>query len=97
MSATRAILRSLAPLYSSPAQTLEHLNRTLIEDFPVGKFFTMVYGVLDAQSRELTLASAGHLRPLVVNHRCSFLELDTGLPLGLGVSSYPQRSITLTR
>ncbi len=56
----------------------------------------MVYGVLDAGSRELTLASAGHLRPLLVNHHCSFLELDTGLPLGLGVSSYPQCTITLT-
>ncbi len=63
MSATRAILRSIAPLHSSAAQTLEHLNRTLTEDFPPGKFVTMVYGVLDAKSRELTLASAGHLRP----------------------------------
>jgi sigma-B regulation protein RsbU (phosphoserine phosphatase) len=95
MSATRAILRSIAPLYSSPAETLEHLNRTLSEDFPTGKFVTMVYGVLDAGSRELTLASAGHLRPLLVNHHCSFLELDTGLPLGLGPSSYPQRTIML--
>jgi phosphoserine phosphatase RsbU/P len=96
MSATRAILRSLAPLYSSPAETLEHLNRTLMEDFPTGKFVTMVYGVLDAGSRVLTLASAGHLRPLLINDHCSFLELDTGLPLGLGVSSYPQCTITLT-
>lgn len=96
MSATRAILRSLAPLYSTPAETLEHLNRTLIEDFPAGKFVTMVYGVLDASSREFTLASAGHLRPLVINSHCSFLELDTGLPLGLGRSSYPQCTITLS-
>ncbi|MGB0121949.1 MAG: GAF domain-containing SpoIIE family protein phosphatase [Silvibacterium sp.] len=96
MSATRAILRSLAPLYSSPAQALEHLNRVITEDLPTGKFVTMVYGVLDAGSRELTLASAGHLRPLLINHHCSFLELDTGLPLGLGVSSYPQCTITLT-
>jgi sigma-B regulation protein RsbU (phosphoserine phosphatase) len=95
MSATRALLRSIAPLYSSPAETLEHLNRTLTEDFPSGKFVTMVYGVLNADSREITLASAGHLRPLLINHHCSFLELDTGLPLGLGVSSYPQRTITL--
>ena len=95
MSATRAILRSLAPLYSSPAETLEHLNRTLMEDLPTGKFVTMIYGVLDAGSRELTLASAGHLRPLLINHHCAFLELDTGLPLGLGVSSYPQCTITL--
>ena len=96
MSATRAILRSLAPLYSTPAETLEHLNRTLIEDFPTGKFVTMVYGVLDANSRELTLASAGHLRPLLINHHCSFLEVDTGLPLGLGMSSYPQCTVALT-
>jgi phosphoserine phosphatase RsbU/P len=96
MSATRALLRSLAPLYSSPAETLAHLNRTLEEDFPTGKFVTMVYGVLDAGTRELTLASAGHLPPLLINHHCSFLELDTGLPLGLGVSSYPQCTITLT-
>jgi sigma-B regulation protein RsbU (phosphoserine phosphatase) len=96
MSATRAILRSLAPLYSSPAETLAHLNRTLEEDFPAGKFVTMVYGVLDASTRELTLASAGHLPPLLINSHCSFLELDTGLPLGLGVSSYPQCTITLT-
>jgi sigma-B regulation protein RsbU (phosphoserine phosphatase) len=95
MSATRAILRSVAPLYSSPAETLEHLNRTLTEDFPPGKFVTMVYGILDARSRELTLASAGHLRPLLINHHCAFLDLDTGLPLGLGPSSYPQRTITL--
>ena len=96
MSATRAILRSLAPLYSSPAQTLAHLNRTIEEDFPTGKFVTMVYGVLDAGARELTLASAGHLPPLLINHHSSFLELDTGLPLGLGVSSYPQCTITLS-
>jgi phosphoserine phosphatase RsbU/P len=95
MSATRAILRSLAPLYPSPAETLEHLNRILTEDFPPGKFVTMVYGVLDAKSRELTMASAGHLRPLLINHDCSFVDLDTGFPLGLGVSSYPQCTITL--
>jgi sigma-B regulation protein RsbU (phosphoserine phosphatase) len=95
MSATRALLRSIAPLDSSPALTLEHLNRTITEDFPTGKFVTMIYGVLDAGTRELTLASAGHPRPLLVNHHCSFVELDTGLPLGLGASSYPQRTITL--
>jgi sigma-B regulation protein RsbU (phosphoserine phosphatase) len=95
MSSTRALLRSLAPLYRTPAEVLGHLNRTLTEDFPSGKFVTMVYGVLDAGSREITLASAGHPRPLLVNHHCSFLELDTGLPLGLGPSTYPERTVTL--
>ena len=95
MSATRAILRSLVKLHSSPGETLHHLNQTLIEDFPMGKFVTMIYGVLDARTREITLASAGHLRPLLINGECSFLEVETGLPLGLGNSFYPEHTVKL--
>ena len=95
MSAARALLRSVAPLCAGPAATLAHLNRSLVEDFPSGKFVTMIFAVLDARRRELTLASAGHLPPLVVNGACGFLELDTGLPLGLGESAYPEQTIHL--
>ena len=95
MSATRALLRSIAPLYSSPAQTLEHLNRSLTEDFPTGKFVTMVYGILDAATRQITVSSAAHLPPLVINGHCAFLDIDTGLPLGLGASKYPETTVTL--
>ncbi|MBV9227353.1 MAG: SpoIIE family protein phosphatase [Acidobacteriaceae bacterium] len=95
MSATRALLRSLAKIHPSPGQTLTHLNQTLLEDFPKGKFVTMIYGVLEARTREMTLASAGHLRPLLINGHCSFLDVDTGLPLGLGTSSYPEHRIKL--
>ena len=96
MSATRSILRSLAKLHSSPSETLQHLNQTLSEDFPMGKFVTMIYAVLDARSREITVASAGHLRPLLINGECTFLDVDTGLPLGLGASSYPEKKIQLS-
>jgi sigma-B regulation protein RsbU (phosphoserine phosphatase) len=95
MSATRSILRSLAKLHPSPSETLLHLNQTLTEDFPMGKFVTMIYAVLDARSREITVASAGHLRPLLINGECTFLDVDTGLPLGLGASSYPEHKIKL--
>lgn len=95
MSATRAILRSLAKLDASPSQTLQRLNQTLCEDFPMGKFVTMIYAVLDARSREITIASAGHLLPLLINGECAFLDIDTGLPLGLGESSYPEYTIKL--
>jgi sigma-B regulation protein RsbU (phosphoserine phosphatase) len=95
MSATRAILRSLVKLHSSPGETLTRLNQILLEDFPMGKFVTMIYGVLDARTREITLASAGHLRPLLINGECSFLEVETGLPLGLGTSFYPEHTVKL--
>jgi sigma-B regulation protein RsbU (phosphoserine phosphatase) len=93
MSATRAILRSVAKLDSSPSQTLVRVNQALADDLPMGKFVTMIYAVLDARSREITVASAGHLRPLLINGGTSFLEVDTGLPLGLGASSYPEYTI----
>ena len=91
MSATRAILRSLAPLYSSPAQTLEKLNQVLTEDLPTGKFVTMVYGVLDAGSRELTPgqrrtpSSPAHQSPLLISRIRYRLA---AWPLRM--SSYPQ-------
>jgi sigma-B regulation protein RsbU (phosphoserine phosphatase) len=71
------------------------LNQILMDDFPMGKFVTMIYGVLDARSREITIASAGHLRPLLINGECSFLDIDTGIPLGLGVTTYPEYKVTL--
>jgi sigma-B regulation protein RsbU (phosphoserine phosphatase) len=100
MSATRSILRLVAKLDSSPSETLMRLNQTLTDDFPMGKFVTMIYAVLDAKSREMTVASAGHLRPLLIKGQntlgeSSFLEVDTGLPLGLGASSYPEHRIRM--
>jgi sigma-B regulation protein RsbU (phosphoserine phosphatase) len=95
MSATRAILRSLAKLHTSPGETLARLNQTLLEDFPNGKFVTMIYAVLDANSREVTVASAGHLRPLLINSHNTFIDIEPGLPLGLAPSSYPEHKLQL--
>jgi phosphoserine phosphatase RsbU/P len=95
MSATRALLRSLVKLDPSPGRTLAQLNQTLLEDFPSGKFVTMIYAVLDANMHEITVASAGHLRPLLMDTTCSFLDVETGLPLGLGLSAYPERTLFL--
>jgi sigma-B regulation protein RsbU (phosphoserine phosphatase) len=97
MAATRAVFRTIAKLYSSPGEALAHVNRTLLEDFPLGKFVTMIYCVLDAGTRTLTVASAGHPWPLLINGDCSFVAVDPGLPLGLGLSSYPEHRIPLER
>jgi phosphoserine phosphatase RsbU/P len=95
MTATRATLRTLARLNLSPEETLKQLNQMLLTDMPANKFVTMVYGVLDPQSRTITFASAGHLRPLLINGKCDFLPVDTGLPLGLAASSYPEYTVHL--
>jgi sigma-B regulation protein RsbU (phosphoserine phosphatase) len=67
----------------------------IADDFPHGRFVTMLYGVLDISSRQLSIASAGHPLPLLIEGDASFIELEAGLPLGMGRTSYPQESIAL--
>src|ERR1035438_5072180 len=97
MSATRGMLRSLAEACCTPAEVLTKLNSLLVEDFPAGKFVTLVYAVLDPASRNLTFASAGHLHPLLVDETGPrFLDTERGLPLGLSCGDYSESTVALS-
>lgn len=97
MSATRGMLRSLAEACCTPAEVLTKLNGLLVEDFPAGKFVTMVYAVLDPASRQVTFANAGHLLPLLVDDSgARFLDTEHGLPLGLSCGVYSETTVTLS-
>jgi sigma-B regulation protein RsbU (phosphoserine phosphatase) len=96
MSATRGILRSLAEAACTPGEVLTKLNRLLVEDFPAGRFVTMVYGVLDPVRRTLTFANAGHPRPLLMTgFSAQFLDVERGIPLGLGPSDFSEAEVEL--
>ena len=97
MSATRGMLRSLAEASCTPAEVLTKLNSLLVQDFPAGKFVTLVYAVLDPASRSVTFASAGHLHPLLVDDSgARFLDTERGLPLGLSCGDYSQTTADLS-
>jgi phosphoserine phosphatase RsbU/P len=96
MSATRGMLRSLARSDSGPGEVLTRLNNMLVDDFPSGRFVTMVYAELDPASRTLRLANAGHLPPLLIEpsgHR--WIATENGLPLGVATSKYSETEIML--
>jgi phosphoserine phosphatase RsbU/P len=96
MSATRGILRSLADAACTPGEVLTKLNRLLVEDFPAGRFVTMVYAVLDPAKRTLTLANAGHLRPLLISgSSAQFLDVERGIPLGLAAGDFSEVEVQL--
>lgn len=98
MSATRGILRSLVEAACTPGEVLTKLNRLLVEDFPAGRFVTMVYAVLDPAKRTLTFANAGHLPPLLVTGiSAQFLHVERGIPLGLGPSDFSEVEVKLPR
>ena len=96
MSATRGMLRSLAEAACSPSEVLTKLNELLVNDFPSGRFVTMLYGVLDPAARMLTYASAGHLRPLLIeNSHARFLDTERGMPLGIAPGDYSEAQVQL--
>ena len=98
MSATRGMLRSLAQTGSGPAEVLTRLNNMMIEDFPSGRFVTMVYAELDPSSRILRIANAGHLAPLLVEpsgHR--WINHEHGLPLGISASKFSETEVKLSQ
>lgn len=97
MSATRGVFRSLAEACCTPGEVLTKLNQLLVNDFPAGKFVTMVYGVLDPVARTVSFANAGHLRPLFIDDQGEqFLEVERGLPLGLATGDYSETEVKLT-
>jgi phosphoserine phosphatase RsbU/P len=96
MSATRGMLRSLAEACCRPGEVLTKLNQLLVDDFPAGKFVTLIYGVLDPAAKTLTFANAGHLRPLLIDESgAHFLDVERGLPLGLGCGDYSECTVHL--
>src|SRR5579862_3327071 len=97
MSATRGMFRSLAEACCTPGEVLTRLNQLLVDDFPAGKFVTMVYAVLDPTTRTVVFANAGHLQPLFIDKQGEhFLDTERGLPLGLGCGDYSETEVTLS-
>jgi len=95
MSATRGMLRSLASA-CCPSDVLTKLNNLLVNDFPSGRFVTMLYAILDPVERTLRFASAGHLRPLLIEGtETRFLDTERGMPLGIGSGGYSEAQVQL--
>jgi sigma-B regulation protein RsbU (phosphoserine phosphatase) len=98
MSATRGMFRSLAEACCTPGEVLTKLNQLMVDDFPAGKFVTMVYAVLDPTTRTVVFANAGHLRPLLIDDNGEhFLDVERGLPLGLGCGDYSETMFRLAQ
>lgn len=61
-----------------------------------GHFATVLVGIGDVESRQLTLASAGHLDPLVVSgSNAAFVEVDAGVPLGISSDPYSTTTVSI--
>ncbi len=96
MGQLRATVRAYAFEGHGPAAILQRVDR-VVQAITDLHFTTCVVGRLEPRSRALRLASAGHLPPLVVeaDGQARFLELDPGLPLGVGGATYREQGLVL--
>lgn len=81
-----------------PADVAVRLHERFATTQDDGQFFTLLYGILDLETREFTYTSAGH-PPLVFQHsgaQACLVELD-GMPIGLvpAGQEFSQQTIVL--
>ncbi len=61
-----------------------------------GHLATVLLGLGDVHTREISLANAGHLNPLVISDgRAEFVRTKVGLPLGVTASTYESVTVVM--
>jgi phosphoserine phosphatase RsbU/P len=66
MSICRSVLRAHASKQIDPAEVLREVNQTMITDIYEDMFVTMIYMIYDTETRELSMARAGHDPALIL-------------------------------
>lgn len=96
MGQLRAAARAYALDVYQPSAVLARLDR-LLQTLDETQLTTCLFALLDDQTRKLTVASAGHLPPLLITpgEQPRFLDLEPGVPLGVGGGPYPEVTVRL--
>lgn len=96
MGQVRAAIRGYVLEGHSPAGILGRLDR-LVASLDDALIVTCCYVEWDPTTDRALIASAGHPPPVVVprGEAPSFLPLEAGAPLGVGLGAYDERLVTL--
>jgi len=96
MGQLRAAVRSYSLEGHPPAALLSRLD-LLVGTLEEGLLVTALYAEWDPERSIVLCSCAGHLPPLLRHPggRASYLELDPGLPLGVGAQTYAEAEIEL--
>lgn len=96
MGQLRAAVRSYSLEGHPPAALLTRLDR-LVGTLEEGLLVTALYAEWDPGTGTVLCSCAGHLPPLLrlPGAEPAYLEIDPGVPLGVGVQSYQELEISL--
>jgi len=96
MAMTCALLRGYPGAASDPGEVLKDLNRTLCQVVGLS-FITAIYGVYDTRSRNLRIARAGHLLPILYRpSEGEAIEVPCEATFALGIEPYGEVPVTET-
>lgn len=95
LSSLHASVKPLLKQMPEPAEMCARLNASLCELDLNGRFISLVYGVLDRESRLFGYSNAGHNPPLLVRENSVEQLSAGGRILGLKESSYSADTIQL--
>jgi len=84
MSICRSVFRAHAPGCLSPGAVLKAINRVIVGDIHEDMFISMLYCILNTRTAEITLACAGHPRPLLISAGGQTVPVEAaGVAIGL--------------
>lgn len=84
MTLTKGFLKAIAKHTDSPAEVLTKMNELFYENVERGRFISMIYAVIDLETRLIRIARAGH-NPVIYHDAEGKVNLisPNGLALGL--------------
>jgi serine phosphatase RsbU (regulator of sigma subunit) len=95
MASLRYAIHAYAAQGDEPASILTKLSQ-LLDIGRDGAFATVLCGTIDPAAHQVTVASAGHLPPLLIAAGAAdFVRMKTGLPVGVD-AGVPYESATIT-
>lgn len=96
MSSARTIFRVIAAGEDSPSKVLSKVNEYLIGDLPPTRFITMIYLVIDPETKTIKMANAGHMWPIQKSKQSVNQQMyEAGFPLGIQKENYREYEIKI--
>lgn len=98
MAVSRTMIKTNAKRGMQPQECMSVVNDLLCEENLNSMFVTVLYGIYDTQTGEITYTNAGHDRPYLLHKDGSVEEVNSDINLALGVMggfTFKQNSIRL--
>lgn len=98
MAVSRTMIKANAKRGMQPQECMSLVNDLLCEENLNSMFVTVLYGIYDIQTGEITYTNAGHDRPYLLHKDGSVEEVNSDINLALGVMgglTFKQNSVRL--